>query len=212
MPENPAAEWVELESLKPWADNPRKNDKRAPHVADLIKRFGFSEPIIARLANREIIAGHTRQKACRLLRLQWPKLGPEARAQWHQSAIDIAISGLVPARFMDIDEDEAHLLALADNRSTENTPWDDELLRKVLPGFSLEDVTLAGWTAEQLGKMLEDKEATVQEIDTSALNDEFWLSVRGPVPLQPRVLEKLRAALEAEPGVEVTLGMTGVGK
>jgi ParB-like chromosome segregation protein Spo0J len=206
-----AASWVNIDSLKLWKDNPRKNDKRAPHVAGLIKRFGFSEPIIARLENSEIIAGHTRYKAVKLLLTEWRRLDAEQRAKWHASAQHVAEVAQVPVRFMDLDEHEAHLCALADNRSNELTPWDDDALRKLLPGFSLEDVTLAGWTADQLATMLETQRAEVQAIDVSTLHDEFWVSVRGPVPQQPDALEILREALADLPGIEVTLGRTGWG-
>ena len=43
-----AAEWIRLEELKPWRDNPRRNDEAVAKVADSIKRFGFASPIIAR--------------------------------------------------------------------------------------------------------------------------------------------------------------------
>jgi ParB-like chromosome segregation protein Spo0J len=211
MLEQPA-EWVELERLTPWRDNPRKNDKRAPHVAELIKRFGFSEPVVARRANAEIIAGHTRHKAAKLLVAEWARSTEAQRAEWHEQARAIGESGILPCRFMDLDESEAHLLALADNRATEQTPWDDGALRKLLPTFKLEDVALAGWSPDQLAKMLETKDATVQTIDTSALRDEFWISIRGPVPEQPAVLELLRKTLAQLDGVEVSLGMTGHAK
>jgi len=106
----PAAEWVALDSLVPWADNPRVNDKAVPEIAASIGRFGFGAPIVARLANREIIKGHTRRKAVLLLNGVFP--GQPS-------------PGMVPVRFLDITEDEAHALALADNKLGEIAEWDD---------------------------------------------------------------------------------------
>lgn len=101
-----AATWEPTSTLRPWDKNPRKNDgEPVARVAKSIQRFGFSSPIVARLADHRIIAGHTRWKAAK-------KLGMET----------------VPVRFLDIDEDQAAALALADNKLSEITPWDDDAL------------------------------------------------------------------------------------
>ncbi len=64
----PAAEWVAIDALRPWKDNPRKNDgEPVRKVAESIQRFGFGAPILARRENGEIIAGHTRWKAAKKL-------------------------------------------------------------------------------------------------------------------------------------------------
>ena len=121
----PAAEWVDVKSLLPWVDNPRKNDHAVQKVADSIKRFGFSSPIIARKENGEIIAGHTRLKAALLLGLD-----------------------RVPVRYLDLDPADAHLLALADNKLGEIADWDDALVAEVLAGYEAEDCALAGFEDE----------------------------------------------------------------
>lgn len=127
----PPAEWVAPDDLNPWPGNPRRNDgKPTEAVAKSIERFGFGAPIVARRENREIIAGHTRWKAARHLGLTE-----------------------VPVRFLDISEREAHLLALADNRQTELTPWDEPALAEALSDFGLEDAELAGWDSEALGAL-----------------------------------------------------------
>src|SRR6185312_3782099 len=48
--QEPAAQWVPTCELRPWADNPRKNDDAVPAVVASIKRFGFGAPILARRA------------------------------------------------------------------------------------------------------------------------------------------------------------------
>ena len=108
--DKPAAVWVNTSELVPWEDNPRKNDGTPVRkVAESIKRFGFGAPILARTADRMVIAGHTRLKA----------------------AIQLGLDR-VPVRFLDLDPAEARLLALADNRFGELAQWDDETLRRVL--------------------------------------------------------------------------------
>jgi ParB-like chromosome segregation protein Spo0J len=126
----PAAEWVEVSKLTMWVKNPRKNDENVARVVESIKRFGFGAPIVARKENGEIIAGHTRLKAALVLKLKQ-----------------------VPVRYLDISEHEAHLLALADNRLNELSPWDVDGLQEVMGEFSLEDVALAGWSSEDIEKM-----------------------------------------------------------
>lgn len=59
----PAAEFVSIESLKPWAQNPRTNDHAVESIANSIARFGFGAPIVARRQDSRVIAGHTRLKA-----------------------------------------------------------------------------------------------------------------------------------------------------
>lgn len=125
-----AAVWMSPSKLKPWKDNPRKNDgEPVERVAKSIKRFGFGAPIVARKANSEIIAGHTRWKAAIQLKL-----------------------ALVPVRLLDIGEKEAHTLALADNRFTELTEW-DATLGVLLAGFESADAAFAGWSGDELEKL-----------------------------------------------------------
>jgi ParB-like chromosome segregation protein Spo0J len=130
-----AAEWVPITELKPWKDNPRKNDgEPVRKVAESIKRFGFSSPIIAR-ANGEIIAGHTRWKAAQSLKLD-----------------------RVPVRFLDLEPDDAHLLAIADNRTAQEAEWDDDILKAVLGQLESQGADLAatGFDAKELEKLLND--------------------------------------------------------
>ncbi len=138
-----AATWEPIDSIKPWAKNPRKNDgEPVDRVAKSIERFGFSAPIVVRAQDNRIIAGHTRWKAAQ-------KLGMTQ----------------VPVRFMPLDEDQAAALALADNRLSEITPWDDEGLAEVLrelEGASF-DLDGLGWTAEELEGLLREVQPEAPE-------------------------------------------------
>lgn len=138
-----AATWEDIESLHPWAKNPRKNEgKPVAEVAKSIQRFGFAAPIVARTSDRRIIAGHTRWKAAK-------KLGMT----------------LVPVRFVDLDEDQAAALTLADNKLSEITPWDDGALADVLREIEAAGVDMdgLGWSTEEidglLGALSEDCDA-----------------------------------------------------
>lgn len=125
-----AAEWVAIDSLVPWDKNPRNNDDAVKPVMDSIKRFGFAAPIIARTADREIIAGHTRWKAAKALGLKD-----------------------VPVRFVDLDPADAHLLAIADNKLNEKADWNEAAVASILSEFSLDDAALAGFDSKELDRI-----------------------------------------------------------
>jgi len=132
-PGEAAAVWVPVAELKAWKANPRKNDRAVPEVAASIRRFGFSSPIIAR-PDGEVIAGHTRLKAALELRMH-----------------------AVPVRFLDLDDQEAHALALADNKIGEISRWDRDGLGSVLADLEADGVRLdgLGWTDEEIGRLLQ---------------------------------------------------------
>lgn len=171
-----AAVWLAPSELRPWTDNPRKNDgEPVERVAESIKRFGFGAPIVARRDTREIIAGHTRWKAARQLGLR-----------------------RVPVRLMDLDEHEAHVLAVADNRIPELTEW-SEGLDDVLSSFDDGERELAGFPEKEGGG-----EASVTSIDVSEVSARFFLQAEGPIESQPEALELLREALD-KLGVTLTV-------
>lgn len=128
-----AAVWVDIKDLKRWADNPRRNEKAVPKVMASMKRFGWGAPILARKADGEIIAGHTRLSAAEALGM--------TRA---------------PVRFLDLDPADAHLLALADNKLNEVAEWDDAAVARILSDYGLDDAEIAGWDSAALDKMAAD--------------------------------------------------------
>lgn len=129
-----AAEWVNPSELLPWAKNPRKNSEAVEPVMASIQEFGFGAPIVARQETREIIAGHTRWLAAQ-------KLGLER----------------VPVRFLDITEEQAHRLALADNKLGEISTWDINELAGIFSGLavaSADAVKGLGFSKEEIDKLL----------------------------------------------------------
>ena len=62
-------EMIDINSLKMYENNPRKNDEAVKYVENSIKEFGFKVPIIID-KNKTIIVGHTRYKASKNLRLK----------------------------------------------------------------------------------------------------------------------------------------------
>lgn len=54
-----------IDDLKPYENNPRRNDQAVEYVANSISMFGFKVPIIIDKDN-VIVTGHTRYKAAKL--------------------------------------------------------------------------------------------------------------------------------------------------
>jgi site-specific DNA-methyltransferase (adenine-specific) len=130
-----AAEWIAPDTLVPWAKNPRDNEHAVQAIADSISRFGFAAPIVARRADLRVIAGHTRLKAAQRLNLD-----------------------LVPVRLLDVTEQEADALALADNRLGELAEWDDAALGEALAELRAQGADLdgLGWAEHELDELISE--------------------------------------------------------
>ena len=131
--EAPAAVYLDPKTLKAWDKNPRNNAEAVASVSKSIQRFGFASPIIARESDGRIIAGHTRLKA----------------------ALSLGLDS-VPVRFMDLDDQSAAALALADNRIGEIATWDEAGLSAILADLEANAVDLdgLGWDADELADLL----------------------------------------------------------
>ena len=93
--------YVSLAKLKPYKNNPRKNDKAVDFVKNSIEQFGWRVPIVID-RNMIILAGHTRYKAAK-------RLGIE----------------MVPCVVADdLSEEQAAAFRLIDNKTQELSSWD----------------------------------------------------------------------------------------
>jgi ParB-like chromosome segregation protein Spo0J len=185
-PTDAAAEWVSVDTLVKWIENPRKyTEKDISAVAKSIEAFGFGRSMVARRENLELIAGHRTVLAAK-------KLGHK----------------FVPVRLVDLTQTKAHALALADNKLAEGKLWDDEKLETVRAELDAEDEELnkiAGFDEED---ETDRDELDVEDVDVSeALEARFWITIHGPLPKQPDAIAKMREALEAIPGAVVELGL-----
>ena len=106
--------YKKIDELKPYANNPRRNETAVQYVANSIKEFGFKNPIIID-KNGEIIAGHTRYKAA---------------LQRGMEEVPCIIAD-------DLTKKQIKAYRLADNKTAEMAGWDFELLDNEL--FELED-------------------------------------------------------------------------
>jgi len=122
-----------VETVKPYEQNPRINDKAVDAVAASIKEFGFRQPIVVD-EESVIIVGHTRWKASKKLGLK-------------KVPVHVA-TGLTPA--------QVKAYRLADNKSAEFAEWDMELLPIELADLQTMDfdLDLTGFSGDDLAKLL----------------------------------------------------------
>jgi DNA modification methylase len=107
--------WRPIDELKPDPGNPRRHSKKQiRQIAASIKTFGFNVPILID-RNGNVIGGHGRLHACRLLGIiEVPTL---------------CLDHLTP--------EQVRAFRIADNRLTEISTWDDRLLAEQLKALSV---------------------------------------------------------------------------
>ena len=129
----------ELSWLKPYANNPRDNESAVEPVANSIKEFGFKVPIVA-TADGEIINGHTRFKASKLLGLE---------------KVPVIIAD-------DLTDEQIKAFRLADNKVNEFSKWNEDKLRDELKQLEM-DMTEFGFEFTELTELLEEEKEKEQE-------------------------------------------------
>lgn len=127
-----AAVFVAIDSLVPWDQNPRNNDGAVPRVAESIREFGFGAPIVAQRSTNRVLAGHTRLKAAASLGLKE-----------------------VPVRFLDLTDEQATRLTVADNKLGEIAEWDEEKLVEILRQSTLDSAMSMGFELKDLAKLMD---------------------------------------------------------
>ncbi len=123
---------VNIDKIIPYHNNPRKN-QAIDKVASSINEYGFQQPIVVD-PNMVVIVGHTRLLASKKLGLK-----------------------KVPIAIADLSKSQAKAYRLADNRTNEDSSWDEELLKGEL--LDLEGlINTIGFEDSELEKLLEEPE------------------------------------------------------
>lgn len=146
---------VRIEKVKPYDKNPRKNKAAVDYVANSIKEFGFQQPIVVD-KDMVVIAGHTRLKAAKKLKLK---------------EVPVVIAD-------NLTEEQVKAYRLADNKTAEKAEWDFDLLTDEL--LSLQELD---FDMEQFGfdfDFSEDEEA-VEDDNWEADVPEEPISKRGDI-------------------------------
>ena len=104
-----------LADIKPYENNPRKNDDAVDAVAESIRQCGYRAKIIID-ENGVILCGHTRLKALQ-------KLG------WTEAVVQVE---------NDLTEEQKRKYRLLDNKTAEIADWDFSRLENELEGLDFE--------------------------------------------------------------------------
>jgi len=127
-------EYLPIEAIHPYENNPRRNEKAVDAVANSIREFGFKNPIIVD-SNNVIISGHTRRLA----------------------ALKLGLDKVPVYRATDMTEAQVKAFRLADNRVSELAEWDMKKLKDEIAAIktiSLEDF---GFSESLLDSVAQEK-------------------------------------------------------
>jgi DNA modification methylase len=132
-----AIEYRSIAALRIDPKNPRlHSEKQIRQIAKSIQVFGFNAPILIN-AEMQVVAGHGRLQACKLL-------------------------GLTEAptiRLEHLTEAQARAFMIADNRLNETSAWDDRLLAEQLQALSVHNldfsVAVTGFEMGEINMMIE---------------------------------------------------------
>jgi ParB-like chromosome segregation protein Spo0J len=137
-----------VDDLIPYENNPRYNDEAVEYVANSIKEFGFKVPIIID-KNNIIVAGHTRYKA----------------------SLELGLEEVPTIVADDLSDEQIKAYRLADNKVSEKSGWNFELLEEELDdldmdmseyGFEdLEEFDINNFFEESEPKQEEEKKETI---------------------------------------------------
>src|SRR5216684_4401368 len=128
--------YVSPDDLRPYAKNARTHSKKQiRQIADSIKRFGFTNPVLISDED-EIIAGHGRVEAAKLL----------------------AMESVPTVRLSHLDADQRRAYVIADNKLALNAGWDRELLAIELQALVDLDfgVEVTGFSLAEIDLVLEE--------------------------------------------------------
>lgn len=132
---------VDISKVKLWKDNPRKNEKAIPKLAEVIKERGQITPIVVWSKNDTVYKGNTTIKALKLLGIKTVKV-----------------------LYADFPSESAAIAyGIADNKSSEWSQWDDGLLENFLKLETIKDHQI-GFDAIELS-LLKDRIIKSNEID-----------------------------------------------
>ena len=147
----------DIDRIRPYEGNPRRNEAAVDAVAESIRQFGFRQPIVID-EDGVIVVGHTRWKAARKLGLK-----------------------TVPVHVAkDLTPQQRRAYRLADNKTAERAEWDVELLPIELgelrdSGF---DLKLIGFSEKELAEYLGQFDTELE--DGAAGPEEAGATIRCP--------------------------------
>ena len=137
--------WKKTSEVIPYEKNPRKNDAAVEYVANSLQEFGWKQPIVVD-KDFVIIAGHTRLKAAKKLKME---------------TVPVIVAD-------DLNEQQVKAYRLADNKVAEVAEWDMGLLDEELGDIFDFDMADFGFNFEEEEEPQEVVEDEVPEVDEDA--------------------------------------------
>lgn len=134
--------YKKIDELIPYENNPRKNDNAVEYVKNSIKDYGFKVPIVIGKDNI-VVAGHTRLKAAKELNLD---------------RIPCIVAD-------DLTEEQIKAFRLADNKVSEFSEWDFDLLNSELDELKELDLDMSDFGFKDLD-LSEYEESNNNDLDT----------------------------------------------
>ena len=141
---------IPIGDITPYANNPRNNKDAVDKVAASLREFGFKQPIVVDKDN-VVIAGHTRLKAAKKLKMK---------------EVPVLVAD-------DLTEEQVKAYRLADNKTAEFAEWDFDLLADELSDIVDIDMSDFGFDLDFDDE--DDSEQKIKngsEIDISEYDDE----------------------------------------
>jgi hypothetical protein len=123
---------AKTDSLIPYENNPRINEKAVQRVVDSVQNFGWKVPIVID-ENNIVLAGHTRLKAAEMMNLK-------------EVPVHIA---------KDMTDEQKTAFRIMDNKSQEYAEWDNKLLSAEFEKLALGDYDfeMTGFDIEAINKI-----------------------------------------------------------
>lgn len=139
--------YLPVSSLAPRSRNPRTHSKKQiRQIADSIKEFGFTNPILLD-ANDGVIAGHGRLQAAKLL----------------------GMTSVPTIRLDQMTEAQIRAYVITDNRLAEKAGWADEILAiefRELAALKVDfDLTVTGFDAPEIDVLISGLSADEDSLD-----------------------------------------------
>lgn len=144
-----------LTEIKPYERNPRRNDDAVKYVKRSIEEFGFKVPIVIDKEGT-IVAGHTRYKAAKQLKMK---------------TVPCVIAD-------DLTEEQIRAFRLADNKTAEFAEWDFPLLNEELAALCSFKMPDFGFEIPDLFPKEEEKEKKEAKEDGFDVEGEVEAIVR----------------------------------
>ena len=151
--------FLSIEEVIPYESNPRNNDKAVEYVKNSISEFGFKVPIVID-KNNVIVCGHTRYKAAKQLNLE---------------SIPCIMAD-------DLTDEQIRAYRIADNKVTEFSVWDYDLLNAELENldelFNMSQFGFYEADNDYLDNLFDELEEDSQKENDEEETEEFFAVVR----------------------------------